>query len=155
MSGIAVEIPTRGRPTARMVTVDDSTGAPSIVASDEFTSDSVDVPKQLHDAAEAVRSRLVGTEVERVVIRRADRPPRPSNNEGPKLRLLMEGAVISAARSVVVRTVVGTGKDLGSWSGTNKATASASATALCSAGGLKPAFAEAVSAALTAFLLQP
>src|SRR5947199_1899532 len=35
------------------------------------------------------RSRLDGLRVERVVIRRADRPTRPSHAEGPKRRLLM------------------------------------------------------------------
>src|SRR5688572_4889340 len=103
-AGIAVEIPTKGRPVVRLVVTDDSSGTTAIEATALFTSDDVDLATQLDEMSEAVRSRLQALKVDRVVIRRADIPPRPSNREGPRLRLLMEGAVGAAARSAVLDT---------------------------------------------------
>lgn len=147
-AGIAVDIPSPGRPTTRIVIVDDSTGTATIAGYEVFPSRGVDVATQLHDAAEAVRSRLKSLRVDRVVVRRADRPPRPSNAEGPRLRLLTEGAAASAARSVVVDTHIGTGKDTGAWFGSSKAGVDRAAGVLLQASGLDLSFTEATSAAL-------
>lgn len=152
IAGIAVDVPSKGRPTARLVVLDGSSGG-ALESHDTFTSDPTDLATQLHDMAEAVKSRLGGLGVERVVVRRADRPPRPSNNEGPRLRLLTEGAIVSAARSVVVDTRVGTGKDTGGWFGANKATLDGVAALLAGKEGLGVAYVEAIAAALSILAL--
>jgi hypothetical protein len=152
VAGISVDVPSPGRPTTRLVVVDGSTG-PAIETSETFPTDDVDLATQLHDMAQAVRSRLDGLRVERVVVRRADRSPRASNNEGPRLRLLTEGAIISAARSIVVYTRVGTGKDTGAWYGSNKAGIDAAAAQLVARYGLLSTFVDATSAGLAALAL--
>ncbi|MHB1775721.1 MAG: hypothetical protein ACYCU7_07020 [Acidimicrobiales bacterium] len=131
----------------------DSTDPSRVIASDTFPGDDAELAVQLHDAAEAVKSRLQGLEVDRVVVRRADRPPRPSNQEGPRLRLLTEGAVTAAARNVVVDTRIGTGKDTGSWHGTSKATVDAAAAAVLASSGLPDSYLEAAAAALAGLAL--
>jgi len=140
----------RQRPTAYLVILDDSSGREVIEANQAFPADDVDLATQLHDTAEAVRSRLEGLVVERVVVRRADRPPRASNTEGPRLRLLMEGALTSAARSVVMDTVLGTGADTGTWFGARKADVDAASAQLLNQHGLHSRYTDATSAALAA-----
>ncbi|MGH7486250.1 MAG: hypothetical protein ACREMY_11725, partial [bacterium] len=68
-AGIAVKIEKKGRPTVRLVVLDDSAGSPALEAAIPFPSDDADTPVQLHEAAEAVQSRLAGLGVERVVVR--------------------------------------------------------------------------------------
>jgi len=155
VAGIAVDIPSSGRPAGRLVVASDAGGAPTIELVADFTSDDVALPVQLHDAAEALRSRLEGLAVDRVVVRRADRPPKASNAEGPKLRLLMEGALTSAARSVILDTRIGTGKDTGAWFGSGKAAVDAAAGGLLSSGSRHARYREATSAALAGLALGP
>ena len=152
VAGLAVDVPAPNRPATRVVVIDSSDPS-RVMASDTFSGDDVELAIQLHDAAEAVRSRLQGLQVDRVVVRRADRPPRASNLEGPRLRLLTEGAVTAAARSVIVHTTIGTGKDTGAWHGTNKSTVDAAAAAILTAAGLSDAYLEAAAAALAGLAL--
>lgn len=153
VAGIAVDVPKTNRPVARLVVLSGSSAAPIVEANEVFSGDNADLATQLHDMAEAVRSRLQGLGVDRSLIRRADRPPRANNNEGPRLRLLAEGAVISAARSVVVDTRVGTGKDTGTWFGSNKTGVDGAAGALLTTAGLPTSLVEATSAALAGLAL--
>jgi hypothetical protein len=138
-----------------MVVATDAGGAPAIEVVADFPADDAGMPVLLHDAAEAVRSRLDGLQVDRVVVRRADRPPRASNADGPKYRLLMEGALTSAARSVVVDTRLGTGKDTGTWFRSNKAGIDAAANSMLKAASLHDRYLEATSAALAGLALGP
>jgi hypothetical protein len=154
VAGIAVDVPTSGRPAARLVVATDAGGSAAIELATDFTGDDVDLPVQLHDSAEALRSRLKGLEVDRVVIRRADYSP-ASNKEGPKLRLLMEGALASAACSVVPDTRLGTGKDTGTWFGSNKAGVDAEAATLLSSESRHSRYREATGAALAGLALGP
>lgn len=149
-AGIAVTVKTRRRPTTYLVIIDDSSGLPVIVKSEIFPSDATDNATQLHDTAEAVRSCLSGEAIDTAIVRRADRPPRPNSKGGPKHRLLMEGAVASAARSVVVKTLIGTGADTGAWFGSDKNGVDLAAAQLLAEQGMPSKFAEATSAALAA-----
>ncbi len=133
--------------------LDDASRSTTIVTSETFPSRDTDLATQLHDAAETVRSRLRGLGVEKVVVRRADRPPRATNEEGPRVRLLTEGAIASVARSVVVETHIGTGKDTGGWFGSNKAGVDQASSTLLQAQGINSTFVEATSAALAAMCL--
>ena len=153
MAGLAVDMPSPGRPTVRLVVLDTASGATTIASSETFPSRGTDLATQLHDAAETVRSRLQGLTVQKVVVRRADRPPRASNEEGPRVRLLTEGAIASAARSVVVETHIGTGKDTGGWFGSNKAGVDRASSSLLKAQSIRSTFLEATSAALAATCL--
>jgi len=152
VAGIAVDLPSSGRPAARLVVLSDSSGQLAIESTADFPSDDVELPVQLHDAAAALRSRLEGLAVDRVLLRRADRPPRASNAEGPRLRLLMEGALTSAAQSVV-DTRIGTGKDTGAWYGSSKAGVDEAAAKLLGVHGLHARYREATSAALAGLAL--
>jgi hypothetical protein len=154
VAGIAVRIASSGRPAVRIIVADDASGSPVISDPQEITSDHADLPEQLHDAAESVRSRLKALNVERVVVRRADRPTKASNKEGPRVRLIMEGAVTSAARSEVIDTRLGTGKDTGAWYGGDKATVDAEADRLLTEANVSSTkYLEATSAALAALRL--
>lgn len=155
IAGIAVDVPSSGRPAGRLVVANDGSGSPAIELTVDFPGDDVDLPVQLHDAAEALRSRLEALDVDRVIVRRADRPPSPSSAEGPKLRLLLEGALTSAARGIVVDTRIGTGKDTGAWYGSGKASVDAAATTLLSGASLHSRYRDATSAALAGFALGP
>ncbi len=155
VAGVAVDVPSSGRPAGRLVVASDAGGSVDIELVADFPGDAADLPVQLHDAAEALRSRLEGLAVERVVVRRADRPPRATNAEGPKLRLMLEGALTSAARSVVVDTRIGTGKEAGAWFGSNKAGVEDEADRLLQAASLHNRYREAATAALAGLVLGP
>jgi hypothetical protein len=77
----------------------------------------------MHMLHVAVTTRIKGLlPAERAVVRRADSPPRGvAATEPVRLRLLAEGAVISAVRCVIDCRVVA-GLDLGRWHGSDKAT---------------------------------
>jgi hypothetical protein len=109
--GIAVHFPSKGRPAARAVLLDGSWSAPKALDEFELTSAATDLPTQLRDLADGLRSRLKGLTPERVVIRRADYAP-ASNKPGPRLRLLAEGALAAAARAEIADVVLLEGKDL-------------------------------------------
>jgi hypothetical protein len=121
-------MPTPKRPTLRAVLLDD--GLPSTsppVLTNMVVVDSFEVPTQDHDRAEqlmdlaeAVSGRIRSLKPDIVVVRRADMPPRASNTDGPRIRLLATGAVTSAARSLVVKTTLRTGKECGAAYGGNK-----------------------------------
>ena len=110
--GIAVNLSTKGRPTACCVLVEGTLPAPSLIDAFDLTSADDTLPGQLHDLASGLRSRLSGLKPDRVVVRRADFPPKPSNKEGPRLRLLAEGALIAAAMDEVRSVTVAPGKEL-------------------------------------------
>lgn len=134
----------------RLVVVNDSP-ATVVEASEDLVADDADIAEQLHDAAEAVRSRLQGMAVDRVLVRRADRGPVASNSEGPRIRLLTEGAIVSASRSVVVETALMTGKDAAGRYGSNKATHDTDAATLAGTAGLSAdVYGEALGAVLAA-----
>jgi hypothetical protein len=143
-------MPLPGRPNMRLVVIDDSSGAPVIDAFETFPSRKVDLATQLLELAETVRSRLRGLSVDKAVVRRADWYHGGSNKEGPKIRLLSEGAVASAARSVVVETRIGTGKETGAMFGSSKKDLDLASLALLQTQGIDVKFTEATSAGLSA-----
>lgn len=110
--GIVVRLRTKGRPAAHAVVLEGSWGAPIEVDAFDLTSAHTDSATQLHDLAAGLGSRLSGLNADRVVIRRADRSNRASNHEGPRIRLLAEGALASSARAAVDEVLLLSGKDL-------------------------------------------
>jgi hypothetical protein len=155
MVGVAVDASKPKRPAARIVVIDDASGAATIEEVLDLSGDDVDLPAQLHYAAEALRSHLKSVDANRVVVRRADYAPRARQTDGPKNRLLMEGALTSAATSVVPDTRLGTGKETGEWFGSSKQAVDAAADALLKSGAHHSRYLEATSAALAGVALGP
>ena len=148
VAGIAVAMPRPKRPVTRLVVLDNGNGATVVVTSESFPSDDVPIPEQLHDISESVRSRLIGLAVDRVVVRRADRAPISRNGDGPRFRLLAEGAATAAARSVVIDTSLETGKSAATLYRASKADHEAAAASLVALSGLEADMTGAVAAAL-------
>jgi hypothetical protein len=147
--GLAVAILPSKRPALRVVVLDDVAGPPQVVHCSEVLVAAEAVAGQLHFLARSVDSRARGVgNIDRVVVRRADTPPRATNAEGPKLRLLSEGAVIASVRDVVPAVDVGTGRDIGRWHSTNKDRVEAAARALLIAASEDERYVEAAAAAL-------
>ncbi len=136
--------------TAYVVIVDDSSGTPGVVDQFAITNDEADLATRLYDMAENIRTKVKTLSPDRVAIRRADFPPTGSRKEAPKVRLLAEGALTSAARSNCVNTYLATGKDFGTWCGSDKDTVEADAKALAKSAGLPQKYARAIGAALGA-----
>ncbi|NYD40039.1 hypothetical protein [Nocardioides panaciterrulae] len=136
--------------TAYVVIVDDGSGSPVVVDQFAITNDEADLATRLYDMAENIRTKVSTFKPDRVAIRRADFPPTGSRKEAPKVRLLAEGALTSAARSNCVNTYLATGKDLGAWCGSDKDTVEAEAKSLAKSTGLAQKYARAIGAALGA-----
>lgn len=153
MAGVAVNIPTRGRPVVHVVVLDNSSGATEVAAAEEISTEDVEIAEQLFQVARSVESRLRGLRVDRVVVRRADVPMRASKKEGPRLRLLIEGAVVGAARGVVIDTRLGMGKEVAHWRGSLKDDLDDEARNLLTTVKRQAKFAEAASAALAGLAL--
>lgn len=110
--GVVVHLARKSRPAALVAVLEGAWGAASLSERFELTSSNEEVPTILFDLATGLRSYLSGAQADRVVIRRADQPPRPSNREGPRLRLLAEGALAAAARVDVTDVLLMNGKAL-------------------------------------------
>lgn len=152
--GLAVAILPNKRPALRTVVVDDANGTPAVVDCFDIPTSDESLAAQLHSMARAIDSRARGAgQLGRVVVRRADIPPRPSNAEGPKLRLLAEGAVIAAVRDVLPAIDVGTGKDIGRWHGSNKEGADGAARTMLETAGRDSRYVDAAAAALAGLAL--
>lgn len=154
-AGIAVDARDPKRPLARLVVADNETGAVVIATAMELPSDSTTTATQLHDSAEALRSHLKSLGPDRVVVRRADRSARARQTDGPKFRLLMEGALTSAACSIVPDTLIGTGKETAEWFGSSKEDLDLEAERILSAGTHAAKFGPAMGAALAGLALGP
>lgn len=148
--GMAVAMEGDYKARAYGVIVDDASGSPAITDKFEITNDQADLTTRLFDMAETIRTKVDTTQPDRLAIRRADFPPAQSRKEAPKVRLLAEGALTSAARSKCVETYLATGKELGQWCGTDKDAVEGEAKTLTAAAGLPQKYIAATSAALGA-----
>lgn len=153
--GVAVDAKKPKRPAARIVVADDAGGSVTIEQVLDFPGDDVDLPVQLHYATEALRSHLKSIGANRVVVRRADHAPRARQTDGTKNRLLMEGALTSAAVSVVPDTRLGTGMEMGEWFGSSKQAVEAAAHTLLTSSSHHKRYLEATSAVLAGVALGP
>jgi hypothetical protein len=149
---MAVAMASPKRPAVRLVVVDDGSGSVVVEKVEEITSADVDTVEQLFQAARAIESRITGLNVERVVVRQAD-AMYASRAAGPRLRLIVEGAVAFAARAAVTETRLGAGKDLGHWCGSSKAAVDRDGAALVAGAGEHAKYGEAAAAALAALAL--
>lgn len=147
--GVAVKMTTKGVPTVRVVVVDGPPGSAAVVDAFDVSAPQEEFAGTLAEIAEAVASRAKGLGVDRTVVRRADKSQRPSNKEGPRLRLLTEGAVAAALRVQVPMTVLRDGVHAGSLFGSDRDAMDAAAATVLAAGGTKVStYQEAAGAAL-------
>lgn len=151
--GIAVDAKDNERPAVHVVLADNASGTAVIEDATDFNGDDEPMPDQMHHAAEAIRTYLKSVGAERVIVRVADFSPQARQTKGTKNRLRMEGAITSAATSVVPVTHLATGKDAGQWFGGSKADVEAAAAALVEVTSLHKRFGEAASAALAGIAL--
>jgi len=150
--GIAVKMETEGRPTARGILTETGAVPPAIVDQFELSGDDVDFTRQLFELSQSTKSRLTALHPDRVVVCRADFPPQQSRTEGPKLRLLAEGAIAAAAREVVPETFLTTGKEIGEWDHSSKDQVKVKAKAMVKTHGLPLKWVEAAMAAIGALV---
>jgi len=107
-------------PEVKAALVEGTIAAPILRHVFELTTAAEELPEQLYDLASNLRSRIAGLKPDSVLVRRADLPPRASNREGPRERLLVEGALVMAAREDVRRTYLLNGRDAAARAGLTK-----------------------------------
>src|SRR5450830_8630 len=142
--GLAVDIPASRRPALRAVLLEVQLPADGVAPLTDVTvattfevpSVKEDLATQLCELASAVTARVQTLTPDVVVVRRADISQRGAGgrNEGPRLRLLAEGAIIAAARALVV-THVRTGRECGLAYGARKEEVEADAATLVARAG--------------------
>jgi hypothetical protein len=88
-----------------------SWAAPVLRSSFELGGNSDDLATQLSDLARSFRSYLSGANADQVVVRKADYQKQAGNKDGPRVRLLAEGAMAAAARDEVETVLVKSGKE--------------------------------------------
>lgn len=112
--GIAVDY--NKRLTLRAVILEhDRSGAVAVVDKSSVPVSVEDgLATQLHELFGAVTAKMQSFRPDAVVIRRADRSQRGNNLEGPRLRLMAEGAASVAARQYCPETHVRAGQECAS-----------------------------------------
>lgn len=136
----------------RVVVLDDHATVPldlsvvEVVDVFEIKSDQPDLATVLGEASKALAGRVRSISPDRVVVRRAETPAKPSNTEGPRKRLLVEGSVVGAAYQVLHDVVIRSGRDCGTAYGKKKGDMDADARSL-----VESRYVEAASAALSGF----
>jgi hypothetical protein len=137
--GICVRMAAKKRPAADVVVLDGSRGAPTVVEHFELTSAPGVLSKQIHDLAQGLSSRIAGLKPDRVAVRVADHAPIARNSDGPRVRLLAEGSLASAAVDACAKSAevaVENGKDLAKRAGAaNKEAHDSAAEALVAGKG--------------------
>jgi hypothetical protein len=151
--GVAVKMTGPGVPTARVVVVEGPMVSASLIDAYEVAAPQAELAGMLAEIAEAVASRAHGLGIDKVIVRRADKSQRPSNQEGPRIRLLAEGAIAASVRAVVPTTVIRDGVHAGMLLGPDKAAMDIAAGALLVAAGENAKYVEAAGAALAALAL--
>lgn len=117
--GVGVRI-VGGRPRARVVVLDGSRSAPVDAEHFEATTQAADVVEQIHELAASISNRVLGLRPDRVMVQRADYFKIASNAEGPRTRLLAEGAIASAVRAKAPDTRCLVGRDVAIEAGVTK-----------------------------------
>lgn len=155
--GLSVDFPRPMRPVVRAVLLSDQLGVTQIptladiTVEDEFelTSAEEDWAKLARDYGQGASARISSLQPGAVVIRRADRPQRPNNKDGPRVRLVIDGALAAASYLHVANTHLLTGAACaGAYDRSNKNALDVAAGGLAS----KAVRMEAASAALAALV---
>ncbi|GJM37901.1 MAG: hypothetical protein DHS20C19_12680 [Acidimicrobiales bacterium] len=121
-------------PTVAVAVLTGARNAPTLIEEFALVPQGEDLSARVTDLGSAFSNRVEGLNADVVVVRRADRPQRPSNTEGPRERLLAEGALAYAAASSGADVVLLCGRDLASQAGTSKASLDEEAEAMFGSG---------------------
>lgn len=70
----------------------------------EIPAGQADIATQIELVASALESRIQSLKPELIALRAADHSPRARQTNGPRLRLLTEGAITAAAKRLVPKT---------------------------------------------------
>lgn len=116
--GVRVHIISK-KPSIAVVVLEGTKSAPTLVESFLLTTSEKEIVGRINDLSSALGSRLDGLSADGVAIRRADFS-RASNTEGPKTRLLVEGALVQVSCGRVEATVCASGRDLAQTCGIKK-----------------------------------
>ena len=152
--GVQIEMQTRNKeklPTAKVSVVRRGQDG-KITAAENFrlVPRGSDLAEMLKDLGSSFANRVNGLAPGTVVVRRAEQPPRATKQEGPKRRLLAEGALVYAASTSGAAVVISSGSDLAKRSRTNKVAMDAAAESLVPEGDEEYIEAAAVAVLLLA-----
>lgn len=119
--GVAAEMSKPRRPTVFLVLINATSSTVDLndlsslpTATHVFTSADEDFPSILNHVSVDVRGWLRDRSVEAATVRRADKRRQASNSDGPRYRLLTDGAVTAAVREMVEVTHLRTGTEIAS-----------------------------------------
>ena len=121
-------------PTVAVAVLSGSRSQPTLVEEFALVPQGTELSEKVTDLGLAFANRIEGLKPEVVVVRRADRPSRASNTEGPRERLLAEGALAFAASAAGATVVLLSGRDLAARCGHTKATLDEAGEAVADAG---------------------
>ncbi len=115
--GVTVEMPTPGRPVVRAVLIEDrlaAAGTPTLadialVEEFDLTTAETDWARIASRYSQDVSGRVSTLAPDIVVVRRADFHQRTRIGDGPRLRLVVEGAITAASYAHVANTHLRTG----------------------------------------------
>ena len=116
--GLTVDLPSPKRPVLRAVLLSDGLPAGVVPRLDDISLlDEFDVATYdddwavfCKDFAETVSGRIRSIQPDVVIVRRADMARKASNLDGPRIRLVASGAVTAAAKILIPKTHLLTGK---------------------------------------------
>lgn len=94
--------------------------SPSLVDEFQLNSSLGSIAERAYDVSSSLSSHLQGLDVATVVVRRAEVPPKASNADGPRDRLIIEGALVAFARHKVVDSRLERGRVLAQSRGLSK-----------------------------------
>jgi hypothetical protein len=126
------------------VVLDGSRTAPTEAERFEVTTNAADVVDQIHELSASIGNRVLGLKPDRAMVQRADFFKMASNQDGPRVRLLAEGAIAAAVRGKVPITRCLVGRDVATHAGVTKDALQAEAAAVVNDDG----YVEAAGAAL-------
>jgi hypothetical protein len=121
--GLCVSIQ-NSKPSVACVVTDGTQGQPNLVTSFDLKTDASSLPGQIDDLAKALSSKIGALEVDVAVVRLADISPTGTRKAGPRIRLLIEGALtLVCERHTTSSVKLRTGKEVGEAMGISKAEA--------------------------------
>jgi len=122
---IGIVVKPSPRPSAACVVLSGSVDEPALLESFSLKSSEDSLENQLDLLGKALSSKLSGMRVDAVVIRVADFASVATRRAAASSRLLVEGALVFAARSRVTAVYIRNGKEVGERLGISKNTAEA------------------------------
>ena len=146
--GIAVRV-NKWKSTVSLVLLEGDSGddesTARVIEQFPVTGDDTKWAAHVGNVATAVRGHAKSMKPDVVIVRRADQAPQGRNSDGPKLRLMIEGGIVTACLDVTSDVRVHTGKECGRARDATKEDLDACAGAL-----VAKAHREAAAAALAA-----